>query len=207
MIPRNLIFDLGGVIIDLSVERTIQSICDLSGVRPDQVRHAYRTHTEFYAYERGEITDAEFRQVLQRIFSFSAPDEQIDSAWNAMLVQLPVAKLQLLDRLKKRFSVAVLSNTNNIHLSFVNQSMLPQVDAFSSLNDYFHVHYYSHLVGKRKPESQIFTQVLDENNYVPEQTLFLDDNKENIEAAAALGIQTFLVEHPDRVLDYFRNYE
>lgn len=204
LIPKNLIFDLGGVIIDLSVERTIRSICDLSGAKPDQVQHAYRTHTEFYAYERGEITDAEFRQALQRIFSFSAPDEQIDSAWNAMLVHLPVAKLQLLDRLKKEFSVAVLSNTNNIHLSFVNQSMLPQTGTFSSLNDYFHVHYYSHLVGKRKPEAQIFTQVLDENNYVPEQTLFLDDNKENIEAAAALGIKTFLVEHPDCVLDYFR---
>lgn len=204
MIPQNLIFDLGGVIIDLSVDKTIQAICELSGFSPHQVRLAYQTNPEFFAYERGEISDAEFRQALQRIFSFTATDAQLDRAWNAMLVDLPAAKLHLLEELKKSFSVTVLSNTNNIHLSFVNQSMLPQVSSASSLNDYFHAHYYSHLVGKRKPEPEIFTQLLDENNFVPEQTLFLDDNKENIAAAAALGIQTFVVEHPDHVLDYFK---
>jgi len=204
LIPQNLIFDLGGVIIDLSVDNTIQAICKLSGFTPQQVRLTYQKNPEFFEYERGEISDSEFRSALQRIFSFASSDKEIDTAWNAMLVDLPIAKLQLLDNLKQRFSVAVLSNTNNIHLSFVNQHMLPQVSSASSLNNYFHIHYYSHLVGKRKPEPGIFTQVLDENNFNPEQTLFFDDNKENIEAASALGIQTFLVEHPDRVLDYFR---
>ncbi len=202
--PKNLIFDLGGVIIDLSIDKTIQAICELSGCTPEQVRYAYRTNPEFYAYERGEISDGEFRTALQRIFSFTAPDYQLDSAWNAMLVDLPSPKLTLLRELNQHFSLTVLSNTNNIHLSFVNQHMLPKVSSAVSLDDYFHVSYYSHLVGKRKPESEIFKQVLSENNFHPAETLFLDDNLENIEAAKALGIQTFCVEHPDYVLDYFK---
>lgn len=202
--PKNLIFDLGGVIIDLAVDKTILAICELSGFTPQQVRMAYQQYPEFFAYERGEISDAEFRLSFQRIFLFTSSDKEIDNVWNAMLVDLPAVKLQLLNDLKQQFSVTLLSNTNNIHLNFVNQQMLPKVSSAGSLDDYFHVSYYSHLVGKRKPEPEIFKQVLTENSFCPADTLFLDDNLENIEAAKALGIQTFCVEHPDQVLDYFK---
>ncbi|MBX2963497.1 MAG: HAD family phosphatase [Cyclobacteriaceae bacterium] len=204
---KNLIFDLGGVIIDLSVNRTIQAFCTLSGFTEQQVQQAYGEHPEFFAYERGEISDEQFRASLKRFFSIAASDEAIDHAWNAMLVGLPKAKLELLEQLGNKFSVGVLSNTNNIHLSFVNQQLLPSVSSAASLNDYFHIHYYSHLVGKRKPELEIFEQVLSENGFYPEETLFLDDNKENIEAAEALGIKTFWVKHPDSVFEFFKRYE
>jgi putative hydrolase of the HAD superfamily len=81
--------------------------------------------------------------------------------------------------------------------------MLPKVADQAVLDAYFHVAYYSHLVGKRKPEPIIFQQVLDENAFNPSETLFFDDNPENIQAAARLGIQTVLVKHPDEVLKFF----
>lgn len=200
---KNLIFDLGGVIIDLSPARTVDAFTALSGVGPDDVRRAYLTEPEFFAYERGEISDMEFRTAVQRILSFKTTVHEFDRAWNAMLVDLPKAKLSLLDSLRSKFRVTLLSNTNNIHLEFVNREMLPKVSDRAVLDEYFHVAYYSHLVGKRKPEPIIFQQVLEENGFVPQETVFLDDNTENIQSAARLGIQTFLVKHPDEVFDFF----
>ncbi len=200
---KNLIFDLGGVIIDLSPVRTVDAFSALSGVAPDDVRKAYLTELEFFAYERGEISDMEFRTAVQRILSFETTVHEFDRAWNAMLVDLPKAKLNLLDSLRSKFRVTLLSNTNNIHLDFVNQQMLPKVSEQIKLDAYFHGTYYSHLVGKRKPEPIIFQQVLEENGFVPQETVFLDDNPENIQSAARLGIQTFLVKNPDEVFDFF----
>lgn len=200
---KNLIFDLGGVIIDLAVDRTINAFANLSGLDEARIKQLYFSHHEFIAYEKGEISDAEFRLALQSIFSFSAPDEVIDQSWNAMLAGLPKGKLELLDRLMNRFNLTVLSNTNSIHLFHVNTRMLPGVSGKSSLNDYFHQHYYSHLVNKRKPEKKIFMQVIEENKFNPAETLFLDDNPENIAAAESLGIQTRIIHHPDQVYQIF----
>ncbi|MBX2970851.1 MAG: HAD family phosphatase [Cyclobacteriaceae bacterium] len=200
---KNLVFDLGGVIIDLSPTRTVEAFSDLSGVRPEVVRDAYLAEPEFFAYERGEISDVEFRLAVKRILKFDTPDEAFDKAWNAMLVDLPLAKLNLLDNLREQFRVTLLSNTNNIHLDFVNREMLPKVSDRLTLDEYFHTPYYSHLMGKRKPDAAIFQQVLHENSFIPEETLFLDDNPENIQSAARLGIQTFLVKHPDEVIHFF----
>lgn len=200
---RNLIFDLGGVIVDLAPSRTVEAFATLSGVGPDEVYKAYLTAPEFFAYERGEISDAYFRKAVKRILTFEAPDEAFDQAWNAMLVDLPSAKLNLLDSLRSRFTVTLLSNTNNIHLDFVNRVMLPRVSSHAQLDAYFHMAYYSHLMGKRKPEPEIFQHVLESGRFAPHETLFLDDNAENIQSAARLGIQTFLVKHPDEVFHFF----
>lgn len=200
---KNLIFDLGGVIIDLLPTRTVEAFSALSGVLPDDVRKAYMKEPEFFAFERGEISDAEFRSAVQRILSFEATVHEFNQAWNAMLVDLPVSKLYLLEKLKSQYTVALLSNTNHIHIDFVNRTMLPLVSDKTELDDYVHISYYSHLMGKRKPEPEIFHQVIDENAFNPSETLFFDDNPENIQAAARLGIPTFLVKHPDEVFDFF----
>lgn len=200
---KNLIFDLGGVIIDLSPARTVDAFAALSGVGPDDVQKAYKAEPEFFAYERGEISDTEFRAAVQRILSFETTVNEFDRAWNAMLVDLPVSKLKLLEELKHQYTVTLLSNTNNIHIDFVNRVMLPPVSDKTGLNDYVHVPYYSHLMGKRKPDPEIFHQVLEENAFNPSETLFFDDSPENIQAASRLGIQTVLVKHPDQVLKFF----
>lgn len=200
---KNVIFDLGGVIIDLSVERTVHALADLAGKSPAEIYAAYHAHPEFMAYEKGQLTDAQFRTALQQIFNFKASDSSIDRCWNAMLVDLPKGKLDLLTTLKDQFSVAVLSNTNAIHLRYVDEIMLPPVSDFDSLNHYFHLHYYSHHMGKRKPDVEIFEQVLDESHFIPGQTLFLDDNPDNIAAALTLGIRAQQIKHPDDVYELF----
>ncbi|WP_133259763.1 HAD family hydrolase [Pseudochryseolinea flava] len=201
---KNLIFDLGGVILDLSVDTTLQAVAKLSGLDKNEVVHHFVNAQGFMQFEKGLIDEHAFRDFVRETYNVTATDAQIDHAWNAMLLGLPIAKLHLLTRLMSTHQTFLLSNTNTIHLRFINENILPPVAGVTSLDGYFHKSYYSHLMKKRKPDAEIFQQVLEENNLKAEETLFLDDNKANIEGAAALGIKTLLVTHPDIVTEYFR---
>ena len=201
---KNLIFDLGGVILDLSVDQTMEQFSALSGLDKQKVKDLYASTPGFEAYERGLMNDNDFRNFVREVFSVQSSDENIDLCWNAMLLGLPIRKLNLLQDLKKNYSVYLLSNTNNIHLNYINQTMLPGVThAGDSLDAYFHRAYYSHVMKKRKPNVDIFEQVLNENSLLAHETLFLDDNLPNLEGAKILGIQTVHVDTPDLILNYF----
>jgi putative hydrolase of the HAD superfamily len=199
---RNLIFDLGGVILDLSVESTLDEFSRISGFPKDKVKQIFSTSPEFNVYEKGGMNDLQFRAFISQTYAPHATDEQIDKAWNTMLKGLPTIKLDLLTSLKNYYRLFLLSNTNGIHLDYINRNLLPS--SAKSLDDYFHVAYYSHRMLKRKPDAEIYEQVLAENNLKASETLFLDDNLSNIEAAKALGIQTVHVTHPDLILEYFK---
>lgn len=200
---KNLIFDLGGVILDLSVASTLESFARLSGMDRARVETLYASTPGFIQYEKGLINDADFRDSVREAFGVNASDTQLDDAWNAMLLGIPIAKLQLLTRLMDKYRVFLLSNTNNIHLQHINNVMMPGVTGDTSLDPFFHKTYYSHIMQKRKPDAEIFEQVLQENNLEPGETLFLDDHPKNIEGAAAVGIQTLHVVSPDLMLTYF----
>jgi glucose-1-phosphatase len=199
---KNLIFDLGGVILDLSVEQTLRSFSTLSGLDLRKIEQIFRAAPEFEQYERGELDDAAFRDFVRNTYNLIVADQEIDRCWNAMLLGIPTSKLELLKKLKEKNNVYLLSNTNGIHLQYIDEVILPEV-THETLDSYFHKAYYSHRMRKRKPDAEIFEQVLDENGLRPEQTLFLDDNLQNIEAANALGIKTIHVTTPDHILAYF----
>ena len=200
---KNLIFDLGGVILDLSVDHTLSAFAELSKLPKEKVHELYLSAPGFLEYEKGLMDDDRFRDYVRATYALSASDQAIDDAWNAMLRGIPPLKLELLKKLQGEFRVFLLSNTNAIHVHHINESMLPANAGERSLDNYFHKAYYSHKMGKRKPDAEIFEQVLDENHLVPEQTLFLDDYAVNIEGAKSLGIKTVHVTSPNLILDYF----
>jgi glucose-1-phosphatase len=200
---KNIIFDLGGVILDLSVDHTLQSFSALSGIDQQTVEKIFVSTPEFFLYEKGQLTDAEFRDFVKKVYRMSATDEQLDASWNAMLRGMPIKKLELLDHLRSKYNVFLLSNTNNIHHEYINKVMMPAVSPGRPLEDFFHRAYYSHKMKMRKPDAEIFEQVLDENNLVAAETLFLDDNASNITGAAGVGIQTVFVDSPNLMLEYF----
>jgi FMN phosphatase YigB (HAD superfamily) len=201
---KNLIFDLGGVILDLSVDQTMEQFSALSGLDKQRVKDLYASTPGFEEYEKGLMSDKDFRDFVRAVFAVQSSDEEIDTCWNAMLLGFPIRKLNLLQSLKKNFSVYLLSNTNNIHVNYINQIMLPGIThPGNSLESYFHRAYYSHIMKKRKPNADIFEQVLNENSLLAHETLFLDDNLPNIEGAKQLGIQTVHVVTPDLILNYF----
>jgi glucose-1-phosphatase len=200
---KNLIFDLGGVILDLSVDTTLSSFANLSGIEKGTVKKLFISSPEFEFYEKGGISDESFREFVRSLYKIDAPDDSLDACWNAMLLGFPKKKLDLLETLKGTYNVYLLSNTNNIHLEYINNILLPRVNHHRSLDDFFHRAYYSHRMKKRKPDAEIFEQVLAEGNFLPHETLFLDDNQSNVEGASKLGVKTVHVVNPDMIYDYF----
>jgi FMN phosphatase YigB (HAD superfamily) len=199
---NTLIFDLGGVIVDLAPERTLTEFATLADKPVPEILEMYTNHASFPAYETGRIGVEEFRNSVRNMFDVDVSDAEIDRCWNAMLVGIPPEKLTMLTRLKKHFTTLVLSNTNSIHLTYINEVILKGQE----LDAYVHRAHYSHLVGMRKPDREIFEYILNAHSLVPEQTLFMDDNADNIRAAKALGIEALLIEHPSRVTELFENY-
>jgi glucose-1-phosphatase len=199
---KNVIFDLGGVILDLDVNQTYQQFAVLSGKTVDQLKAKAANVTFFEEFERGLISDTAFRDQLRLFLGIDLSDEQIDNGWNAMLLDLSVARLDLLKKIRLNFRIFLLSNTNNIHLQAFNDIVRATIGD-QLFGNYFEKDYYSHLLGMRKPDREIFQYVLHQNGLKAEETLFLDDSVLNLQGAATLGVQTFHIQHPDQLFSLF----
>lgn len=200
-----LLFDLGGVIINLNTQLTVQSFAKLAGRSEEDIEIAWRKEEVFKKYEVGEITDHDFREFL-RIW-LKKPflsDAELDNAWNAMILDLPKKRLDFLLQLKEKYQVLLLSNTNYIHMRCVNERVY-ESSGEKDLDRFFHHTYYSHLIGMRKPEPVVYHYIIKNHNITAEQLLFLDDSIINLKGAETVGIKTIEVKNPDiifRVEEY-----
>lgn len=201
--PKHLIFDLGGVIINLDTSLTVRAFADLAQKTAAEINQHMSSEPAFAQYERGEIACDEFRNAIRKLAGRDLEDERIDEAWNAMILDLPHERIDLLRRLGHSFDIFLLSNTNTIHLKRVGE--VREAAGIVPFGELFQKDYYSHLMGKRKPEAACFRQVIDENGLDPAHTLFLDDSETNIEGASAVGLQTLHVTSPDVMTDYFEH--
>jgi putative hydrolase of the HAD superfamily len=200
---KNLIFDLGGVILDLDFSKTHQAFSRLSGIPAEELKGKIHTNEFFNQYEKGLTTDQDFRNQLRAFLNCSTTDDNLDKAWNAMLVSITKERLDVLTQLKSKFNTFLLSNTNNIHLKAVNEIVF-NVSGEKSLDSFFHKAYYSHLMRMRKPDQDIFLSVLEENDLVASETLFMDDIFENVQGAKSVGIQTIQINSTQQMLSLFR---
>ena len=196
MIPsriNNIVFDLGGVVIDIDPDASFSALQALADESVTVLDH-FSEHSElFLDYEKGLIDDRVFRNGIRRLTQQShLSDSAIDEAWCRMLLRVPLIRLQLLDQLKESYRIFVLSNTNAIHVRAFNR-IIQSVSGKPAIDHFFEGVYYSHELQMRKPETEIYQYVLDDNNLRPEATLFLDDRSENLFAAEAVGIVTQLV--------------
>jgi len=198
---KNIIFDLGGVIINLSEGNTLDAFDKLQG--NDYADHQLILNSPtFKLFEKGLIGEDQFRAELRTIFHLNASDQQIDDAMNAMLLDIPQDRLALLQKIGTAHQLFLLSNTNSIHMKCFNQ-ILFKTSGRQSMDYYFERAYYSHLVHMRKPDPEIFELVLNENHLNPSETLFLDDNPANLAGATAVGIKTFHIENPSQLFELF----
>lgn len=158
----------------------------------------------FTAFERGDITPQYFRDRIRQIVNKpDITDEQIDKAWNSLLIGIPQGNHDLLLSLKGKYRTFLLSNINAIHYDHI-MNYLKTDFGFDGNDHLFEKVYYSHLMGKRKPEAEIFQQVLDENKLDPAETLFIDDSPQHLATAQKLGIQTYLMTAPDSIRKLFK---
>jgi len=199
---QNIIFDLGGVIVDIDPEASFSAIANL-GRHPLEMNEFLSTHEKiFLDYEKGLIDSRRFRDQIREALQQGISDEEIDAAWNSMLLDVPLARLQLLEKLKKQFRLFVLSNTNEIHVPAFNK-IVEKVSGKANIAHFFDNVHYSHLMQMRKPEPEIYEAVVAMNGLEPGDTLFVDDRRDNILAARAVGLQTFHVTQSRDILAYF----
>ncbi|MEQ8302159.1 MAG: HAD family phosphatase [Cyclobacteriaceae bacterium] len=199
---KNIIFDLGGVIINLSEERTLQSFSNLSGWTVEDLREQILNGDLYKKLEKGMISPSDFRDGVRGLLNVDSPDGSIDEAMNAMLLDIPTARIDLLKNLGNRFRLFLLSNTNEIHFEAFNR-IVKETTGEKSINIFFEKAYYSHLVHMRKPDVEIYELVVSENALDTSETLFLDDNAVNLKGAESLGIQTVHVNNSSIIFDLF----
>lgn len=189
---RNIIFDLGGVLLNLDFQRTFRAF-DALGVKNFQqyFQQAY-SNPLFARLETGACTPEEFYAGFRLETGLDISDAEIVDAWNAMLLDFREPAMQYVESLKKHYRIFLLSNTNQIHLEAFREIHFRQF-GHHGFDDYFEKAWYSHELGLRKPDAACFNEVLSRHNLDPLETLFVDDTVPNIEGAAKVGIQTCLL--------------
>lgn len=202
---KNIIFDYGNVIFRIDFKRVAEAWKALGINNADEFYGHRKQDDVFNALERGEIPPSAFRDRIRELtHKPTLTDQQIDDAWNAIFIGIPKGNHELLLQLKDKYRTFLLSNINAIHYDYVHGYLKREynIDDNSGL---FEKVYYSHLMGKRKPDAGIFEQVLQENSLDPAETLFIDDSPQHLETAKKLGLQTYLMTAPDNIQEYFKN--
>ena len=197
---KNIIFDLGGVILNLDYAKTVDEFKKIGLLNFQDLYSQKMQNILFDDFEKGEVSSAEFISSL--IDSENLKIKEIDfiNAWNAMLLEIPIKKLEFINSLKKDYKVFLLSNTNEIHI-YKFEDDLKKNNMLNQFYKCFDKVYYSSRMGKRKPEENCFKQVLEENQLVPQQTLFIDDSVQHIKGAKRIGIETFHLEKNKSIID------
>lgn len=189
---KNLILDFGGVIINLTRNRCIESFANLGVDVHEMLINNYQHKDMFMQLELGNISPEVFYDLIRKIASQNLTNEQINEAWIAMLADVPDSKFELLLELRKRYNVFLLSNTNIIHWDWAEENIF-SYKGFQS-KDFFDGIYLSFDLHMIKPDAEIFNHVLQDANILPEETLFIDDALVNCKAAEELGIWTYMPE-------------
>lgn len=196
MAIRNIIFDLGGVFLDIHYNRTRDAFTAL-GVA-DFDAHFQQTYSNplFSLLEKGELAPAAFYEAFRKETQLDVTDAQIAHAWNAMLGDFRPGSVAVLPKLKPQYKLYLLSNTNQIHHEAFVQKFEKEFGG-ANFDALFDTAYYSHLLGERKPGVECYEKVMQLHQMDPQETLFIDDTYKNIEGARQAGLQTLWLQGPE----------
>ncbi len=200
-----IIFDYGNVIFNIDHQLTIEAFKKLGVQKDAQFFGHLGQDPIFDRFEKGEITPAEFREGIRKIAGMNLSDAEIDEAWNALLIGIPDGYLDLLLQVKSKYPSYLLSNNNQIHYDWI-LNYLKKQHQVNDMSAFFHKDYYSHLMGMRKPNADIFEFVLEQHQLKAQNTLFIDDSPQHIKTANALGIQTHLMLKTENLKDVLSRY-
>jgi len=193
---NTIIFDFGDIFINLEKKKSIESFkkLGLSGPNQDLI-------SKNELFEKGKINEIEFIESFKKYLP-DASIEEIVEAWNSIIGEFPLARLEFLQMLSSKYRLFLLTNTDSIHINYFEHKV-----GMSFYSDFYHCFekvYFSYEMGMRKPEIEIFKTILRERQLIPKRTLFVDDKKENTAAAELLGLHVWnlKVDHED-VVDLF----
>ncbi|MEO6721355.1 MAG: HAD family phosphatase [Ferruginibacter sp.] len=197
---KNIIFDLGGVLLDVDYNKTADAFRRLGVTQFDELYSQANANRLFEELETGSIKEEAF---YENIGQYCTPDtsrDQMMLAWNEILLDFRKSSLEYLKKLADKYQLFLFSNTNSIHLTAFNKILADQTGE-SSLDNYFIKSYYSHVIGKRKPYPETFEWILKDAGLNASETLFIDDSVKNVEGAKMAGIQTHLLMPGEKIED------
>jgi HAD superfamily hydrolase (TIGR01509 family) len=196
---KNIIFDLGGVLLNLDVAQTRDAFIKLGLTQIDELFRIGHAASFFKDYEVGTISDEEFVEKARQLSLPGTSNEQVIEAWNVMLLDFPAERVQFLDQLKNKYRLFLFSNTNAIHLKAFHKSYQDVYGA--AMDDLFEKAYYSHVISHRKPDVAAFEFVINDSKLDAAETLFIDDALVNVEGARKAGLQAIHLTGGKTILD------
>ncbi|MBQ9509375.1 MAG: HAD family phosphatase [Bacteroidales bacterium] len=187
---KNIIFDLGGVIYDIRYENIPEAFARMGAGNLMEI-YSKAKQTDFIdRYEEGLMSSDEFCEEIRRISEVPLTDEQIKEAWNAILIDVPASRVDFLLKLKERYNLYLFSNTNQFNYDCFT-AHLNQKYGFDFFDTIFKAAYFSHILHIRKPKSEGFQKIMQEQQLNPAETLFIDDSPQHIEGARRCGLQAY----------------
>jgi len=202
---KNLLFDQGGVIVDLKRDRCLDELKKLGMEKPESLIGLYKQEGPFFALENGDIGVEEFHDALRPLMPSGVTNEQMDHAFSSFIVGIPRHRLVSLRELRKRYKTYILSNTNPIMFDGIIAQNFAQEGL--DVNAYFDGVTVSYIAHSNKPDRKIFDYAISTMGIIPQETLFFDDGQENLDAAAKLGFKTALVEPGCEFMDIITQLE
>lgn len=199
---KNIIFDLGGVLLNIDYSKTSNTFKKLGVANFDEVYSQAKQTTLFDDFETGKISAKDFISQAKSLLGLNCTNEEIIVAWNAMLLDFPKERMELLINLKANYNIVLLSNTNELHKNAFDKIIYEQ-NQLKGLDDIFDKTFYSHEIGLRKPNNDCFEFVLSSCNFDKNETVFFDDSIQHIHGAESFGIKSYNVSRGKLITDYF----
>lgn len=199
---KNIIFDFGGVIYDIDYFKSVEEFNKLGAIDFEAMYSQANQIKLFEQLEVGELTNEEFRAELKLNLDPNTCTNEIDDAWNALLIGFKKSRLDLLIRLSKNYNIYLLSNSNAIHYKIFFEEF-QNITKLRSFDDLFIKAYFSFDIKLRKPDLKAFQYVIDKQQLSPSDTLFIDDSIQNIEPAQAVGLKTYFLRKGEDLMDLF----
>lgn len=199
---KAILFDLGGVLLNLDYQRTEDAFVEL-GLVDFRERYSQLAQTDLFdRFEIGDVSAFHFVNRLLDLLPSGMNANQVVHAWNAMILDFPVDRLAWLQELGEKHDLYLLSNTNELHIPAVRRSLENAV-GHQRLEDYFKGTYFSSEIKRRKPDVSTFHWFVEEHGLLPEEVLFIDDSPQHVEGAKQAGISSILLEKGKDVRELF----
>ncbi len=197
---KAIIFDLGGVLLNIDFKKVSDAFKVIGVNTFDEMYSQSKVDMLFENLEIGKVSEEEFCNAINNHSGKSILSNDITTAWNSILLDFRMESLAHLKTLKNKYKLFLLSNTNSIHLEAFNKIFDKSIGQ-ATFNSFFDKTYYSHEIGLRKPDAAAYLYVLNENDLLPQETLFIDDTLKNIKGAEAVGLQTIFLSDGKKIED------
>ena len=201
---KNIIFDLGGVVLDID-ENIVYKELEKIGISTSELAHSKEFMDIMSKFDTGIYTAPTFRKKMKALIGQEKmTDQRFDAIWNSMLLDIPRERIEAIEKVKKHYKIFLMSNTNVIHYDLYVRDLQLRF-GYNEFDELFNKSYFSFAEHLEKPDPRFFELILDHEGLMPEETLFIDDSKKNIEAAQTLGIRTYHISREELVRNLFVN--